>query len=136
MLCNKEHLRDARLVGKGKPPHRSFLCAGGAEGLELLSVAFLNGGLIPGLHRPTLQQRLLHNKYVGPWVGPLLTKSRFSAALAKTFGPATQPWQAFLEESYAALAFNGGHMIMHECALFSLPTSAEMCDHKYNTGTQ
>ena len=96
-------------------------------------MAFLNGGLIPGLHRPVLQQRLLHNKYAGPWMGPLLTESRMSAVLAKTFGPATLPSQAFLEDSYAALTFNGGHMIMHECALFPLPLSAIsplLCVHK------
>jgi hypothetical protein len=104
------------------------------EGLELLSVAFLNGGLIPGLHRPTLQQQLLHNKYLGPWLGPLLTESRFQAALVKIFGPATQPPQAFLEDSYAALTFNGGHMIMHECVLFPLPLpvpSPVMCFLRY-----
>lgn len=89
-------------------------CAGGAEGLDLLSVAFLNGGLIPGLHKPSLQMRILHNKWVGPWMGPLMTESRLSAALAKTFGPHTQPTQGFVEDSYAALTFNSGHMIMHE----------------------
>ncbi|CAL5228247.1 g11346 [Coccomyxa viridis] len=87
---------------------------GGAEGLDLLSVAFLNGGLIPGLHKPSLQMRILHNKWVGPWMGPLMTESRLSAALAKTFGPHTQPTQGFVEDSYAALTFNSGHMIMHE----------------------
>ena len=89
-------------------------CSGGAEGLDLLSVAFLNGGLIPGLHKPSLQMRILHNKYVGPWMGPLMTESRLSAALAKTFGPHTQPTQGFVEDSYAALTFNSGHIIMHE----------------------
>ena len=89
-------------------------CSGGAEGLDLLSVAFLNGGLIPGLHKPSLQMRVLHNKYVGPWLGPIMTQSRLSAALSGTFGPHTQPSKAFLEDSYAALTFNSGHMIMHE----------------------
>lgn len=90
------------------------MCSGGAEGLDLLSVAFLNGGLIPGLHRPVLQMQLLHNKCSGPWMGPLFTESRFSAGISKTFGPYTKPSQEFLEDSYAALTFNGGHMIIHE----------------------
>ena len=58
--------------------------------------------------------RVLHNKYVGPWMGPLMTESRISAALSRTFGPHGKPSQAFLEDSYAALTFNSGHMIMHE----------------------
>ena len=36
-----------------------------AEGLVIKSVAFLNGGLLPGLHRPLLTQRLLSNAYIG-----------------------------------------------------------------------
>lgn len=77
-------------------------------------MAFLNGGLIPGLHRPVLQMQLLHNKDIGPWLGPLLTRSRFSATLSGVFGPYTRPSEAFLQDSYAALTFNGGHFIMHE----------------------
>ena len=89
-------------------------CVGGADGLDLLSVAFLNGGLIPGLHRPVLSMRLLHNKYIGPWLGPLFTFSRFSASMSPIFGPSTKPSRAFLQDSYSALTFNGGNLIMHE----------------------
>lgn len=89
-------------------------CSGGAEGLDLRSVTFLNGGLIPSLHKPSLLMRVLHNKYVGPWMAPLMTESRLSAALSGTFGPHTQPSQRFVEDSYAVLTFNSGHMIMHE----------------------
>ncbi|CAK0785774.1 hypothetical protein CVIRNUC_008985 [Coccomyxa viridis] len=87
---------------------------GGADGLDLLSVAFLNGGLIPGLHRPVLSMRLLHNKYIGPWLGPLFTFSRFSASMSPIFGPSTKPSRAFLQDSYSALTFNGGNLIMHD----------------------
>ncbi len=80
----------------------------------MLSVAFLNGGLIPGLHRPVLSMRLLHNKYIGPWLGPLFTFSRFSASMSPIFGPSTKPSRAFLQDSYSALTFNGGNLIMHE----------------------
>lgn len=33
--------------------------------MVIKSVAFLNGGLLPGLHRPLLTQRLLSNAYIG-----------------------------------------------------------------------
>ena len=89
-------------------------CIGGADGLDFLSMAFLNGGLIPGLHRPVLSMRLLHNKYIGPWLGPLFTFSRFSASMSPIFGPSTKPSRGFLQDSYSALTFNGGNLIMHK----------------------
>jgi hypothetical protein len=38
---------------------------GSGEGLDIQSVAFLNGGLLPELHRPVLTQKLLSNAYIG-----------------------------------------------------------------------
>jgi hypothetical protein len=84
------------------------------EGLQLKSVAFLNGGLLPELHRPVLQQRLLNNAYIGPLLGPLTSYERFSQSLAAVFGPRTGPGERFLKDTYAALTFNGGHLILHE----------------------
>ena len=38
---------------------------GAGEGLNIQSVAFLNGGLLPELHHPLLTQKLLSNAYIG-----------------------------------------------------------------------
>ncbi len=94
-----------KLVGK---------TGGKSEGLQLLSVAFLNGGLLPELHRPLLQQRLLGNAYIGPLLGPLVRYKRFATSLTAVFGPATPPSEQFLRNTYAALTFNGGNLILHE----------------------
>ncbi|CAL8471284.1 g10826 [Coccomyxa elongata] len=90
------------------------LTGGKSEGLELLSVAFLNGGLLPELHRPLLQQRLLVNTYIGPLLGPLVHYKRFANSMTAVFGPATPPSEQFLRNTYAALTFNGGNLILHE----------------------
>ncbi len=96
-------------------PEIEYAGAGGAsDGLELTSVAFLNGGLLPELHRPLLQQRLLGNAYIGPLMGPLVRYERFAISLKAVFGPRTPPTERFLRDTYAALCFNGGNLILHE----------------------
>ncbi|EIE19625.1 alpha/beta-hydrolase [Coccomyxa subellipsoidea C-169] len=90
------------------------LTGGASDGLELISVAFLNGGLLPELHRPLLQQHLLGNAYIGPLMGPLVRYERFAISLKAVFGPRTPPTERFLRDTYAALCFNGGNLILHE----------------------
>jgi pimeloyl-ACP methyl ester carboxylesterase len=60
----------------------------GANGLR--SVCFLNGGLIPELHRPLLVQRLLCSP-LGPLVALCLGKSAFERSLRRVFGDHTPP---------------------------------------------
>lgn len=74
----------------------------------------MNGGLLPELHRPVLTQRLLKNAYTGPLLGPFITYQRFSKSLASVFGPGAPAKEAFLQDTFAALTFNGGNLIMHE----------------------
>ena len=42
--------------------------------------------------------------------------NRLEASLARVFGPAAPPSEGFLGTAYAALTFNGGHLILHKCA--------------------
>ena len=43
--------------------------------------------------------------------------NRLQASLAHVFGPVAPPSEGFLRTAYAALTFNGGHLILHKCAL-------------------
>ena len=55
--------------------------------------------------------------YAGPMLGPFMRPSRLAKAMQDVFGPAAPPTEAFLANAYAALSFNGGNLILHECAL-------------------
>lgn len=82
--------------------------------MQLHSIAFLNGGLFPELHRPVLLQRLLNNAYIGPLLGPLMRYDRFVSSMKAVFGPKTPPSDRFLLDTFAGITFNGGNLIMHE----------------------
>ena len=48
-------------------------------------------------------------------MGPFMRPSRLQTSLERVFGPAAPPSQGFLRTAYAALTFNGGHLILHQC---------------------
>jgi pimeloyl-ACP methyl ester carboxylesterase len=54
------------------------------------SIAFLNGGLLPELHRPRLGQRALAS-FAGAAVARLAGRAAFERGLAEVFGPRTKP---------------------------------------------
>jgi pimeloyl-ACP methyl ester carboxylesterase len=59
--------------------------AEGALRVDLTSVAFLNGGVYPGLHRPESTQLALLDPEHGPAISAAIDEALFSAALAPTF---------------------------------------------------
>jgi pimeloyl-ACP methyl ester carboxylesterase len=63
---------------------------------QYASVAFLNGGLLPELHRPRLGQRLLASP-AGAAVARLAGRAAFERGLAEVFGPRTKPGRAELD---------------------------------------
>lgn len=57
---------------------------------KLLSACFLNGGLIPALHRPVEAQLKLAS-WLGPFYARMMPKERFLEAFANVFGAETRP---------------------------------------------
>jgi pimeloyl-ACP methyl ester carboxylesterase len=108
--------------------HAHFLCHdyGDTVGQELLvrerlgqlsfgidSMCFLNGGIIPGEHRPRLVQRLLMSP-LGPLVGRLMSEARFYRTFAAIFGPGTQPDKQELHDFWSLIRYNQGPRVMHK----------------------
>ncbi|XBQ17169.1 MAG: alpha/beta hydrolase [Oceanicaulis sp.] len=80
--------------------------AAGDPGLRLGSVCFLNGGLFPEQHRPTVTQHLV-NSPLGPLVARMMTRDRFGKGLSEVFGPDTKPTDAELDAFWAMANTNG-----------------------------
>lgn len=53
---------------------------------RITSMAWLNGGIYPDLHRPILIQRLLHHQRIGPLLGRLSSERTFRMAMRKIMG--------------------------------------------------
>ncbi|MDX1570560.1 MAG: alpha/beta hydrolase [Xanthomonadales bacterium] len=78
--------------------------------VQLESICFLNGGLIPGAHRPLLIQKLL----AGP-LGPLLARLVTKAAFRRNFDRilARDPGSAEIDRLWTLVNHNDGRAIMH-----------------------
>ncbi len=81
--------------------------AAGADGLEIASVCFLNGGLFPEQHRATLTQRLLHSP-IGALLSRAMTRKRFEKGLGEVFGPQTQPSPELYDAFWTLATAKGG----------------------------
>jgi pimeloyl-ACP methyl ester carboxylesterase len=83
----------------------------GSGGPKLHSVAFLNGGLFPEMHRPVLLQKLLLTPF-----GPLIARFTNRAALAKNmrriFGPDTPPEAEVIDAFWSLLQHGDGRAVM------------------------
>ena len=84
---------------------------GGATGLAIASVCFLNGGLFPEAHRARPVQKLLASP-LGPLVARLTSKRAFAKGLRAVFGPSTPPTPTFVEELWTLLRHADGHLVV------------------------
>lgn len=75
---------------------------------QVSSVVALNGGMLPGMHRPTVVQRALLNPCLGPIVKLFMNKHAFQRAISKVFGPKSKPSALDIEEFYHCIHVNGG----------------------------
>jgi pimeloyl-ACP methyl ester carboxylesterase len=78
---------------------------------RILSVAFLNGGLFPEMHRPLLLQRLLLSP-VGPFLSLLMGRSSLVRSFSKIFGKRTQPTSQFIDQTWRLIRHKRGHWKM------------------------
>ena len=79
----------------------------GSDGLRLLSICFLNGGLFPEQHRATFTQRLLHSP-LGGLVSSMMSRPRFEKGLGEVFGPNTQPSKEMFDAFWTLAVAKGG----------------------------
>lgn len=81
---------------------------------QLDSVAFLNGGLVAGLHRPLITQILLQSHHVGPLLTRAMNYYAFRRSFSAVFGSQTQPSEEDLRVLWAFLLRKNGHHRAHD----------------------
>jgi len=69
---------------------------------RILSSVFLNGGMIPDLHRPRRMQKLLAGPF-GPLLSRFANRTKFLNGFADVFGENTQPSGKILDEFWPAI---------------------------------
>lgn len=85
----------------------------GALSFEIDKVVMLNGGILPGEHRPRPIQKLLAGP-LGPMMRNLISKKRFKKSFSEVFGPNTQPVDAELNMMWDYLTQQNGHLLSPE----------------------
>ncbi|MEM0928389.1 MAG: alpha/beta hydrolase [Pseudomonadota bacterium] len=80
---------------------------------RVLSCAFLNGGLLPALHRARPIQKLLAGP-LGGLIVRMQNRERFGKSFSEVFGKDTQPTGAELDAYWDLISANNGHLIMHK----------------------
>lgn len=85
--------------------------APGRDAPALQSLALLNGGLFPEVHRPLLTQKLLASP-AGPLLARLTSRPAFFASMRRIFGPDTPPSPALLEIFWQVLDRHDGRRVL------------------------
>ena len=85
----------------------------GEAPIQLRSICFLNGGLLPGEHRPRLIQHLMMTP-LGPAVGRLLNERLFGRSFSAVFGPQTRPSPQEITQFWSLITHNQGQRIAHK----------------------
>lgn len=81
---------------------------------ELTGVVWMNGGLYPDLHRPTLGQQMLLDPDHGAEVAAALDEATFIAGVRGTWGERVELDATDIGQIYASMDEAGGVAIMHE----------------------
>ncbi len=85
----------------------------GALGFDLLSVAFLNGGLFPEQHRARPIQKLGLTP-LGPLMGLMLSEKKLRQSLDGVFGPNTKASDEEIKGHWALMKEQDGPAVMHK----------------------
>jgi pimeloyl-ACP methyl ester carboxylesterase len=86
----------------------------GALGVELTGVVWMNGGLYPDLHRPTVGQQLLLDPEQGAQLAAGMTEELFTSGIAGTWGERVPLDEAAVTAIWQSMAEGGGAQLMHE----------------------
>jgi pimeloyl-ACP methyl ester carboxylesterase len=85
-----------------------------ALGVELTGVVWMNGGLYPDLHRPTLGQQLLLDPEQGAAVAAGMTEDLFTGGIAGTWGERIPLDAEAVHAIWESMDESGGAQLMHE----------------------
>lgn len=88
--------------------------AGGARGLVIGSVCFLNGGIFPESHRMRPVQRMLRVPILGAILSRGMNEANFAQTFPAVFGPNTKPTAIELHDFWTLVATNHGQVIAHK----------------------
>ena len=80
---------------------------------QMASCAFLNGGLFPETHRPTLVQKLLLSP-LGWMIGRAFGRNALASSFNQIFGPRTRPSESALDDFWSLISCNHGPRILHK----------------------
>ncbi|MDZ4727695.1 MAG: alpha/beta hydrolase [Leptospira sp.] len=81
---------------------------------EIDGAVFLNGGLIPSLHRPTFTQKLLTVPFLGALLSKLFNQRKFKIAFSEVFGPNTKPDDREIATLWKLITYPGNIKIAHK----------------------
>ncbi|HEV2815013.1 MAG TPA: alpha/beta hydrolase [Solirubrobacteraceae bacterium] len=79
--------------------------------VEVTAAAFLNGGMIPSLHRPLTVQKLLAHRFTGPVLTRLVSERTFTRGLRRVIARPLS--DAELHEHWLAFRSRGGRDLGH-----------------------
>jgi pimeloyl-ACP methyl ester carboxylesterase len=88
--------------------------ADGTLPVTLTGVVWMNGGLYPDLHRPTLGQQILLDPDQGAALAAAMTREMFLDGLRGTWGERIPMADALVEPIWESMAEGGGVARMHE----------------------
>lgn len=86
--------------------------ADGTLAAEVTHVVWMNGGLYPDLHRPTLGQQLLADPEHGPELAAAVTEEMFVDGVRGTWGERVPMDEATIHEMWCSMAERGGIALM------------------------
>lgn len=81
--------------------------------VDLQSVAYLNGGLFHGVHKPLLIQKLLMTP-IGRFLGKLINKDRFTQSMRTICGKNSQPSEQELDILWQLISHKNGNAVIHK----------------------
>ncbi len=85
----------------------------GHNPLKIKSLALLNGGIFPEVHRAKIVQKLLESP-VGFLVARLYTEQKFRVSFSSIFGPKTKPTLDELKHFWNIICYQKGKHIFHK----------------------
>ncbi|MDP1820796.1 MAG: alpha/beta hydrolase [Acidimicrobiales bacterium] len=89
-------------------------CAEGTQPVELTAVVWMNGGLYPDIHRPTLGQELLLDPEQGAALAAAMDEEMFAGGIAGTWGTRVPLDAEAVHAMWCSMDESGGAHLMHE----------------------
>ena len=86
----------------------------GVLDVEIVGVVWMNGGIYPDLHRPTVGQQLLLDPDGGAELAASVTEELFASGIQVTWGSRRPLDDAEVHEMFASMNERGGVALMHD----------------------